>query len=118
LLPIPTHDLNHVIMTSSFPSLWKTGIVVPIINAGVLSLSVFSVLSKLMETLLFEHLLDHLNSNNKLSEFQSGFCRSYITVTSLAKILEDIHLAVENDDFSVAVLCDFYSGSSNTTTNY
>jgi Reverse transcriptase (RNA-dependent DNA polymerase) len=114
LLTTLTHVVNHVIMTSSFPSLWKTGLVVPIPKVGGSSqlpdfrpISVLPVLSKVMEKLLFDQLLDHLNTNNMLSEFQSGFRRSHSTVTALAKILDDIHLAVENDGFCVAVLLDF-----------
>jgi retron-type reverse transcriptase len=114
LLPILTHVLNHVIMTSSFPSLWKTALVVPIPKSSgpaqvsdFRPISILPVLSKVMEKLLFDQMLEHLNTNNMLSEFQSGFRRSHSTATALTKILDDIHLAVEVDGFSVAVLLDF-----------
>jgi retron-type reverse transcriptase len=70
-------------------------------------ISIVPVLSKMMEKLLFDQLLDHIDSNNMLSEFQSGFRRSHSTVTALTRILDDLHLAVEADGFSVAVLLDF-----------
>jgi hypothetical protein len=61
LLPVLTHVLNFMIMTSSFPSLWKTGLVVPIAKTGgpaqltdFRPISVLPVLSKVMERLLFE----------------------------------------------------------------
>jgi Reverse transcriptase (RNA-dependent DNA polymerase) len=111
LLPILTHVLSHAIMTSSFPSLWKTGLVIPIPKTGgptqlsdFRPISILPVLSKVLEKLLYDQMVCYLTTNNMLSRFQSRFRGSHSTATALAKILDDIHLAVEVDGFSVAVL--------------
>jgi hypothetical protein len=66
-------------MTSSFPTLWKTGLLFSAAKTGGPAqltdfrlIGVLPVLSKVMERLLFEQLVGHLTASNMLSMFQSG----------------------------------------------
>jgi hypothetical protein len=54
-----------------------------------------------------DQLVGRLNAGNMLSRIQSDFWEGHSTATTLTKILDNIHLAVEKDGFSVAVLLDF-----------
>jgi hypothetical protein len=58
-----------------------------------------------MEKLLFDQLVSHWNAGNILSMFQSAFREGHSTATALTKILDDIHLVVEKDAFSLLLCC-------------
>jgi hypothetical protein len=99
------------IWPSSYPSIWKTAMVVPLPKISSTSvllsdfrpISILSVLSK-GERILYDQLVAYLESNSLLSQFQSGFRRCHSTVSALVKIIYDIQLGVEA---SVVILLDF-----------
>src|ERR1700755_1708381 len=72
--------------TSTFPQCWKRAIVQPIPKKGSRSdpsnyrpIALTCILSKIFETLLNSHFLDHLESHSLLSDHQYGFRRSRST---------------------------------------
>jgi hypothetical protein len=114
ILSVITHLFNFSITTSTFPSAWKTALVLPLPKCGSPTglsdfrpISILPVLFKGFERLICNQFVDYLDSGRLLSPYQSGFrnCRS--TATALTKIKDDIHLGVERLRFSISVLLDF-----------
>jgi hypothetical protein len=114
-----THLFNFVIAPSSFPTAWRTVIVLPLPKskaptglADFRSISILpSVLSKGIERILCDQVVEYIEFCGFLSRFQSGFRRFHSTAnyynTVLMSIMDDIYLSVERSGFSVAFLLDF-----------
>jgi Reverse transcriptase (RNA-dependent DNA polymerase) len=109
ILPILTFIFNHIFTTSEFPQRWKTSIVIPIpkvTNPGSLSdfrpISLLPCFSKILEVIMA-----HIDGNNLLSPYQSGFKSSHSTSTAVLKVTEDIRKNLEERQATVLVLLDF-----------
>jgi hypothetical protein len=79
------HIFNHAITSSVFPAQWKIAIVRPIAKvttpkgpSDFRPISIISVFAKAFERLLNDQIKRYGESNNLLSEFQSGFRRSIV----------------------------------------
>ena len=86
---------NRTIECGVVPSDWKKGIISPIFKKGSKNIaanyrpiSLTCVLCKLMESLLRDHVLNHLIVNTLLSKKQHGFISGRSTVTQLLKYLD------------------------------
>ena len=91
----------------------KTAIVTPIHKKGDIKdpgnyrpISVLPVASKLLERLLADQILEHLNKNKILSCVQHGYRKSYSTTTSLVQILEDVRKSTEKREISAILALD------------
>ena len=78
-----THLLNTSIITNKFPKRWKKATVTPIPKKGDLQLvsnyrpiSLLPTPGKVMEKLVHHQLIDHIENNSLLSDYQYGFRRS------------------------------------------
>ena len=92
------HIFNLSISTGSFPSPWKISCVIPIPKTSPPSsaptdfrpISLLNLISKLLEKHIFNILLDHLFSNNLLSDSQFGFLPGRSTISALAACSQHI----------------------------
>ncbi|XP_055714971.1 uncharacterized protein LOC129809180 [Phlebotomus papatasi] len=114
ILPCLTDLVNFAITSSSFPLSWKSAVVVPIPKVSAPSavsdfrlISILPALSKPLEIILLDQMTAHLERNNLLCEFQSGFRKNHSTVSALLRINHDIAWALDRAMFSVLVLLDF-----------
>ena len=112
--PVLCYVFNYMIMSSTFPSLWKVGHVIPVakVNAPTTvkdfrPISLLPSLSKAFEHILNDQITMYLDSRNLLNPFQSGFRKHCGTTTALVKIVDDLKLSMTTDQFSVLVLLDF-----------
>ena len=64
------------------------------------------LLSKLLERLVVQQLMDYLTSANLLPQLQSGFRPCHSTETAVLKVLSDILQAVDQGDVAALVLLD------------
>jgi hypothetical protein len=69
-------------------------------------ISNLSVLSKLLERLVAQQLLDHLNAWKHLPELQSAYQAGHSTETAVLRVLSDILGALDRGDLAVLVLLD------------
>jgi len=69
-------------------------------------ISNLSVASKLLERLVAQQLLRHLNRFGLLPRFQSAYRAYHSTETAVLKVLTDILLAIDSGDLSALVLLD------------
>ena len=98
--PIVTRSLtfiiNQSITTGIFPNAWKRARVSPIFKEDLRTdpnnyrpISVLPVVSKLIERVVFNQLYEYLNSNNLLTESQSGFRPMFSTETALLEAMNE-----------------------------
>ncbi len=98
-----THIFNRTVVSGTIPSEWKTARVTPIFKKGdkcdfsnYRPISILPVVMKILEKAIHNQLYDYLTENNILSPHQSGFRKSYSTLTSLLDVTDSIHQSVED----------------------
>ena len=87
---VPLHRIYSLILkTSSFPTVWKTAYVTPVLKKGDPSelrnyrpISLLCNFSKAFESILFQHIYRHVKSY--ISPLQHGFMQQRSTVTNLS----------------------------------
>ncbi|XP_055714721.1 uncharacterized protein LOC129808835, partial [Phlebotomus papatasi] len=110
--PVPEFNFqcvpSHVVLSAIH------AVVVPIPKVSAPSavsdfrlISILPTLSKPLEIILLDQMTAHLERNNLLCEFQSGFRKNHSTVSALLRINHDIAWALDRAMFSVLVLLDF-----------
>ena len=114
LCPILSHIFNHIIMTSTFPSCWKIGHVIPVAKVSAPKsvndfrpISLLPSISKIFEHILHNQIHSYLDRFSLLDPFQSGFRKHCGTTTALVKIVDDLKLSMTTKQFSVLVLLNF-----------
>ena len=104
---------NRSINESKFPTPWKISHITPIFKKGDTSkctnyrpISLLSCVGKVLETLVQQHLLKYLLSNNIITHAQSGFLPSHSTVHQLLSIYDDICNALDKGVVTQAIFFD------------
>ena len=99
LLPIITNIINSSLVSSVFPSAYKLALVGPIIKKNSLDPDVLKnyrpvsnlhYISKLTEKVVAEQSEIHLENNNLLDPYQSGYHKHHSTETAVLNITNDI----------------------------
>ena len=97
IIDIITHLINICISTSVFSSSCKSAIVLPLIKKPGLGpqvlknyrpVSNLSFLSKLIDNLIFSHILTHIADNDLIDKFLSAYRCGHSTETALLQWLE------------------------------
>ena len=95
--------LNKILSTGTLPQLWKDANVTPIFKKGKKSspgnyrpVSLTSVICKLMESLVRDHIVKHMNTNSLFTKYQHGFMEGRSCSTNLLATLDVWSDAVEN----------------------
>jgi hypothetical protein len=114
ILPFLTYLLNCCLTKSVFPDKWKYARVVPIPKVTnpkkveeFRPISILPALSKILEILMKNQMLEYLNVNELLGENQSGFRKGHSTATALSKVVEDLTVNIDDGKISILVLIDF-----------
>ena len=112
--PALCHIFNYIVMTSTFPSCWKVGHVIPVAKISAPNsvndyrpISLLPSISKIFEHILHNQISSYLDSYSLLDPFQSGFRKHCGTTTALVKVVDDLKLSMTANQFSVLVLLDF-----------
>jgi hypothetical protein len=115
LVPAITRIINECFASGSFPSVFKQAVVKPLLkkanlDPNVLSnyrpVSNLSFLSKLVEKLAMQQLLDHVTDHNLLPHFQSAYRMHHSTETALLRVLNDLLCASDYSKVSILTLLD------------
>ena len=92
-----THLINLSLKSGVFPSELKLAKVVPIFKAGDTSainnyrpISVLSFFSKVYEKIVYNHVLDFVDDNNVLYDYQYGFRHSHSTQQAIITLIDRI----------------------------
>ena len=112
-LPL-THICNLSFSTGVFPCELKIANVVPIfktndeiIFSNYRPVSVLPVLSKLIERLMYNRLIQYINENKLLYKYQFGFQTGKSTHMTLIVLLDKISEALERGECVIGVFLDF-----------
>ena len=108
-----THIINLVIRSNTIPSDWKTARVTPIYKEGnredpnnYQPISVWSVIAKIFEKVIFDQTYKFLCDNKVLSESQSGFRPLHSTSTTLLEITEKWYTNMDNGLINAILFVD------------
>ena len=115
ILSTPLSILYHKSLdTGSVPHAWKLGRLVPIFKKGdkkepsnYRPVSLTSVTCKVIESLIRDRLLQHLQDNDLLADNQYGFRPKRSCATQLLKVLEDWTTILESHNPLDVVYLDF-----------
>ena len=96
------------------PNDWKHGKVVPVYKSGNRNsplnyrpISLTSVPCKIMEHIIYTHIMAFLDCNNFFHPAQHGFRRGYSCETQLATFLHDLHINLDSNQQTDAIFLDF-----------
>ncbi|MGL5469451.1 MAG: reverse transcriptase family protein [Shewanella sp.] len=114
ILPVLTFIINTSLQTCSFPTVWKKSILKPIPKvrkpetaSDFRPISILCVVSKVLEKLVYDQLLEYLNSKRVFDKLQSGFRKMHSTATALLKITEDLRMAIFKGNVTLMVFLDY-----------
>jgi len=105
---------NNIWETGNFPASWRDAIVIPIPKPGkdntnpsnYRPISLTSCICKTMERIINDRLVWYLESNNLITEFQSGFRRQRSTTDQLVRFESVIRDAFIRGEHAVSVFFD------------
>ena len=108
------HIMNLCIATAVFPDSWKLATILPlekVKNATSPSdfrpISLLPLPGKIMERIVSNQTTEYLESNNLISDSQSGYRSARSTISSISDLTDDLHQAIERKELSIAVFIDF-----------
>ncbi|MEO1917916.1 MAG: reverse transcriptase family protein, partial [Candidatus Thioglobus sp.] len=94
---------QNILVTSTYPDLWKLANVTPIFKKGDKQLiknyrpiSLLPICGKIFEKIVFNNLYSYLNVNNLITKNQSGFRPGDSTTNQLLYLVNEIHKAFED----------------------
>lgn len=106
--------LNRSLETSIFPEVWKSVFIVPLnkINSpksmsDTRPIANLSHFAKVFERIIANQLVEYLESNNLLDDYQSGFRKFHSTQGALLLLTEEIRRAIDREDLTYLILFDF-----------
>ena len=115
LAPFRCELFNWTLEHGIVPSTFKYAYITPILKKSDLDpadvrsyrpISNLSVLSKLLERLVSNQLLQYLKNNGLLPDLQSAYRVHHLTETALLKVLGDILLALDSGNVALLTLLD------------
>lgn len=113
-LSVLVKSINRSFDSGVFPASLKAAIVVPLYKGGVEDepsnyrpISLLSTISKLVERIAKERILDFLNTHNILMDCQFGFRDSRGTQDAVFSFLREIYVHLNDNEATAVVFCDF-----------
>lgn len=109
IIPFLTDVMNRCLVEGLFPSQWKCAkvIAVPKKSDGFRPISLLPCVSKVLEKIASIQITEHVQTNNLLSKFQSGFRKHHSCKTAVLKVADDIREIIDNNKLGIMVLIDF-----------
>jgi hypothetical protein len=114
ITPILYNIFNFSLQYGRFPDLWKKALVRPLAKTSRPSspsdyrpISLLCVLSKVLERIVYDQVVEYLGQFNYFDPLQSGFRPCHSTTTALLRVTDDIRLAMDRREVTVLVLFDF-----------
>ena len=115
LLTYILHIINLSFSTGTFPTLFKKALLNPAIKNATLDKNIHSnyrpvsnlcFFSKLLEKCVSKQLINHLERNDLLCNFQSAYRQFHSCETAMAKISNDILINLDCNDSTFLILLD------------
>lgn len=100
--------------SSIIPIKWKLGKIVPTFKSGNRTsplnyrpISITSVPSKILEHVIFSHIINHLERHHFLSNSQHGFRKGLSCETQLSSFTHDLHVNLDSNIQTDVIFLDF-----------
>ena len=113
ILSVLTHIINLSILTSKFPSSWKTAKVIPLHKKGDFldpknfrPVAILPILSKLLERVVFLQIVDYMEQNNLIHPSHHGFRVGHSTTTGMIQMYDCWIESIESGNHSAACFLD------------
>lgn len=115
ILPVLTQMINDCFQSGTVPSVFKQAIVKPLLKKQDLDpnkpsnyrpVSNLSFLSKLLEKLALQQMLEHVSKYDLFARFQSAYRAHHSTETALLRVLNDLLVASDDSKVSILTLLD------------
>ena len=115
LVPVITKVINTSLKTGTVPSSFKEANVTPLIKKANLDVNVLNnfrpvsnlpFISKVLEKVVLQQLMDHFAKNDLLEPFQSAYRSHHSTETALLYVMNDLLLACDNGQSTLLSLLD------------
>ena len=115
LSPILTDLINTSLKQGTFPMELKKALLQPLLKKATLDfmiknnfrpISSLAFSGKLMEHIVANQIISHLNQHNLMEEKQSAYRKFHSTETTLLKVKTDIIKAMDNQEITCLVLLD------------
>ena len=113
IVPSLTRLINLSLSCAKVPDSWKRANVIPIhkkddkcLTNNYRPISLLSVVSKIMEKIVFKYVYNFLHANKLLTKFQSGFIPGDSTVNQLAYLYHVFSEALDKKKDVRIVFCD------------
>lgn len=115
LVPIITHIVNLSLSTGTMPDQLKDAVITPILKKTSLDkeqlknfrpVSNLAFVSKLIERVIADRFLEHLEINNINNKFQSAYKKGHSTETALLRVQNDILDAVDTKGAAILIQLD------------
>ena len=94
---------QNILVSSSYPDMWKLANVIPIFKKGDKQLienyrpiSLLPICGKIFEKIIFNNLYNYLNTNNLITKNQSGFRPGDSRTNQLLYLVNEIHKAFDD----------------------
>ncbi len=107
------------------PKIWKSAKVTALFKSGdkknmnnFRPISILPAISKVIESVVFEHLHHYLLENNLLSQKQFGFRKNHSTTDCLLSIQKTTINAIEKKKKIIIITLDLFKAFDSVTTTY
>ena len=108
-----THIFNLSLQSGEVPTDLKIAKVIPLHKSGdprlfnnYRPISILPCFSKILEKLVYNRMLHHLNEHNILYEHQYGFRKNHSTEMALLQLAENIYSSINNKEFALGIFLD------------
>ena len=106
--------MNLTVRSSTFPAAWKEALIIPIPKTGNLTqvknyrpISLLPLPGKIAEKLMHKQLVEYIESNSLLSEYQHGFRKQHSCVHSVAQFTSYVDEKMDRKMPTLAAFVDF-----------
>lgn len=108
-----SYIFNMSLENATFPDVLKTARVIPLYKKGDKKLvenyrpiSLLSVISKILEKIVFQQMFNFLIQNDVLTECQHGFCKGKSTTSALLQLMTEIYNHINENDKLLILFMD------------
>ena len=117
-IPVYVHLINLCFSTGIFPTGFKSAVVKPLLKKPTLDCEVLknfrpisnlTFLSKLIEKVIAERLVSHMQDNGMVEKFQSAYKANHSTETALLRVYNDMLFSIDQGGGGILVLLDLSS---------
>ena len=105
--------LNKSIMEGEYPDLMKVAKVIPLHKGGLMNLpdnycpiSLLPVLSKILEQVMYEKLVEHMDQNGVIYHKQFGFRKNHLTTDPILCLFGDLLPCLDQKSMLLSVFID------------